>query len=183
MATPKKKSLKDFIPLVLIVLGFGVVSYPQIIKNYFPQWTPEPEAKVIEKEKVVEKIVKQTPTVSVDTIRVNLTSVTDGDTVKATLDLPLNVTLVDQRVRCLGYDAYELSEVNGLAAKEGLASLLEGGDIFGMTDRRSFDDFGRVLLHLYVRKNDKIIDVATWMQEQQFAKPPKEKVEDVSTTN
>ena len=179
MATTKKKPLKDFIPLIVVVIIFGLVTYPQMVRSYFPQW--EPKTQVVEKEKVVEKIVKQTPTVSVDTIRVNVTSITDGDTCRATLCLPLNVTLVDQRVRCLGYDAYELSEVNGLAAKEGLASLLDGGDVFGMTDRRPFDDFGRVLLHLYVRKNDKIIDVATWMKEHQFVKPPKEKVEDVPT--
>lgn len=175
MATNKpKRSIKDFIPLAAIIVIFGIATYPQIVKTYFPSYAPQD--KTIEKIVEVEKIVKQTPTVCVDMIKVMVTSVTDGDTVRATLDLPLNVSLVDQRIRCLGYDAYELSELKGLEAKNELATLLADGEVFGMTDKDNFDSFGRVLLHLYVRKNDKVIDVAKWMEEHHFVKPNKEKV-------
>lgn len=182
MATIKtKKSIKDYVPVGIVILVFSLAVYPSIVKTYIPKWAPA--EKVIEKETIVEKIVRQTPTVSVNTIKVMVDSVTDGDTIHASLQLPLNTTLVNQRVRCLGYDAYELSELNGLEAKNELASLLQDGEVFGMTGDRAEDNFGRVLLTLYVRKQDKVISVAKWMEEHKFTKPLKAKIEEDAPAN
>lgn len=173
VATTKKKSLKDFIPLIVVVIIFGLVTYPQIVRSYFPQWTPELEAKVIEKEKVVEKIVKQTPTVSVDTLKLSLIRIIDADTFVADVYLPLSITLEDQHIRCLDYDGVELNDVKGLAAKNELESLLTDSDIFIMVgeQKNERDSFGRILGRAYCRKQDKIIPVSEWMKSKGYSKP------------
>ena len=173
--------IKDFIPLGILIICFGLATYPSIIKTYAPKWAPA--EKVIEKETIVEKIVRQTPTVSVNTLRVIPTRIIDGDSLHCSIELPLSITLVDQRIRCLGYDAYELSELNGLSAKKELETLLDGAEVFGMTDKDQFDDFGRVLLHLYCRKGNQVIDIAKWMEEHKFTKPLKVKIEKDAPAN
>lgn len=170
-ASPKLKSLIG--PLIVIVL-FGAVAYPSIKQQYFGEIPEKIVEKVIEKEKVV----RDRPTIAVNSLRVIPIRVIDADTLYATVELPLSVTLVNQRIRCLGYDAYELSEVNGLAAKKEFETLLASGQAYGMTGDRPFDDFGRCLLSIYIRKDNEVISVADWMKEHKFVKPPKEKVSD-----
>lgn len=173
-----KKSIKDFIPLLIVVAIFSAATYPQIVKTYFPSYAPED--KIIEKEKVVEveKIVKQTPTVSLNTLKASVVRIIDADTFVADLCLPLDITLEDQHIRCLGYDGYELSEVKGQAAKQELEALFKDGEIFIMVGEQKRDSFGRVLAQVYCRKQDKVISAESWMVEHNFVKPTKAKLEE-----
>jgi hypothetical protein len=176
--TPSR--FKEWLP-PLIFGGFfiGLIAIPQLRDKFFPAVTThivEWKDKIVQVEK--EKVVHERPTVSVNTVKVTVTQVTDGDTIHAEIELPLGVKLINQRIRCLGYDAYELSELKGLDAKNELEAICKDGEVFGMTAEHTHDSFGRVLLRLFVRKNDKVIDVANDMTQRGFVKPEKAKVED-----
>jgi hypothetical protein len=111
--TPSR--FKEWLP-PLIFGGFfiGLIAIPQLRDKFFPAVTThivEWKDKIVQVEK--EKVVHERPTVSVNTVKVTVTQVTDGDTIHAEIELPLGVKLINQRIRCLGYDAYELSELKG----------------------------------------------------------------------
>jgi endonuclease YncB( thermonuclease family) len=127
--------------------------------------------KIVEVEK--EKVVHERPTVSINSLKVTLIRVIDADTAVFDIELPLHLKMIDQHIRCTGYDGFELSEVNGLAAKQAFEDLLKDSDIYIIIDPKEKDNFGRILAAVFCRKNDKIIPVAEYMTSHSFSKPTK----------
>ena len=70
--------------------------------------------------------------------------VVDGDTFDATIKLPLGIAYTG-RVRCKGYDAYEMSEPKGKPAREYLNTLIKISKFYIAIDEKWHDNFGRVL--------------------------------------
>lgn len=172
MAT-KKTKYSDYIPVGLVsLLLLVLIGYPVARDKWFPSpptHTVEWKEKVVEKEKIVEKEVA--PTVSINSLHITVDEVIDGRTLKGTIELPLDVRLVNQTIRCVGYDTYDLTELKGLDAKNELAMLVEGADVFGMTGELSRDSEGNVLLTVYVRKNDAVVSVVDRLTEKMMIKP------------
>lgn len=102
-------------------------------------------------------------------------SVYDGDTIKATINFPLNISLVDQPIRLLGYDAPEISRVRrtvsieddelirGVSAKNALSTILSSSKVYIKFGDRERDNYGRVLGELYIKSGDKLESVSTIM--------------------
>lgn len=91
--------------------------------------------------------------------------VIDGDTIVGDIVLPWKVTLRDQHIRCLGYDAWEMRDLKGLAARKALVDLLKDGELYGSYDKdNDIDNFGRPLSYLYVKKGDTFTDIALYME-------------------
>lgn len=171
----KKSGMKwsDYIPLALFVLFFGVlVGYPVVRDKYFPvvpTHVVEWKEKVVEKERIVEKEVA--PTLTINSLKLMVTEVLDGSHLKATIELPLGVHLVDQTIECVGYETYGLNELKGLDAKNELVALLDGdAQCYGMTTDQIRDDEGNILLAVYVRQNDAVIPIAQRLTEKDFVK-------------
>ena len=107
-----------------------------------------------------------------------LNNLHDGDTLNADVQFPWGVVLDDQSVRCLGYDAWEISRnrrtvrvtaaeiEKGKAAQVDLQGLLNGADAVylspGDEDR---DPYGRLLAYLVVWDEGELIEVADWMKQ------------------
>jgi len=118
----------------------------------------------------------------------------DGDTLVVDLHLGGDVVLKGQRIRALGYDAWEVSKrrrtvtvtdaeiVKGKAAGEALDELIRSAEGFTLKTRilrdgsTARDPFGRILaeLHLEVRDDRgqlEAIDVALWMRRHGHCRP------------
>lgn len=103
--------------------------------------------------------------------------VVDGDTLEADIDLPMRVTLRQESIRCVDYDAWESSKrrrsvnvtdeevVKGKAATEALKSLIASGQLVVQLEEEDRDVYGRVLARLYVEREYELICVADWMTE------------------
>ena len=103
--------------------------------------------------------------------------VVDGDTLEADIDLPMRVTLRQESIRCVDYDAWEASKrrrsvnvtdeevVKGKAATEALKSLIASGQLVVQLEEEDRDVYGRVLARLYVEREHELICVADWMTE------------------
>lgn len=169
--------LTDFIgPATLVVFFGAILAYPVARDKFYPAPATEKtiieyKDRVVEKEKIVEK--KVAPTITVNALKVTLIRVIDADTAVFDVELPLHIKLIDQHIRCTGYDGYELSEVKGLAAKEAFENLLKDAEIFIMVDSKERDNFGRILASIFSRKNDKVIKISDVMIENGFAKESK----------
>jgi len=84
------------------------------------------------------------------TYNAKLIEVTDGDTIKAIIDLGFN-TLTNRTIRFYGIDAYESrtkdmeEKVKGLAAKERVKELLNSVDGEFILKSEGLDKYGRSL--------------------------------------
>jgi len=104
--------------------------------------------------------------------------VIDGDTLEADIDLPMNITLRDETIRCSDYDAWESSKrrrsvtvsddevVRGKAATAALKELLSSGSMLVQLESNERDVYGRVLARLFVQSEGGLVSVASWMREQ-----------------
>lgn len=112
-------------------------------------------------------------------------TVKDGDTITANVNFPWGVTLRDQPIRCLGYDAWESSRrrqsvritdaelANGEQASAALSGLLSSSRVYGTPGKRERDNYGRLLVRLtVVDKDGKQIDVAEWMERNGHVRQP-----------
>ena len=112
-------------------------------------------------------------------------TVYDGDTlVDCDIDLGFNVTLRQQDVRLLGFDAAEVSRVRrgiviteaeialGKQARDELREMLVDGQPYLAPPPHGdkADPFGRQHGYLYVLIGDEWIDVAEWAKERGFAR-------------
>jgi endonuclease YncB( thermonuclease family) len=103
-------------------------------------------------------------------------SVYDGDTITADVHLGFSVVLHDQRVRLMGFDAWELTRarrtveitdeelVKGRKARDALQELLGGGAAYLVPEARGKDPYGRLLGRLIVGTADGPLDVAEQMR-------------------
>jgi endonuclease YncB( thermonuclease family) len=102
--------------------------------------------------------------------------VVDGDTLEADIDLPMRVTLRQEMIRCVDYDAWESSKhrrsvnitdeevVKGKAATEALKSLITSGHLMVRLEEDDRDVYGRILASLFVARNNNLLSVADWME-------------------
>lgn len=111
-------------------------------------------------------------------VPVRVLRILDGDTFTADLLFPWGVTLRDQSIRCLGYDAWETSrrrqsvEVTdaeierGKQAKAAFEELLSQAETVFIAPGNAAvrDHYGRVLGRPWVWKDGELIDVAEWMK-------------------
>ena len=102
--------------------------------------------------------------------------VVDGDTLKVHIVFPWSVTLRDQTVRCLGYDAWESSKrrrsvkvtdeevAKGKLATSAFGKLLDSASaVYLVPGKRSRGPYGRILATVMLRVDGKRVDVADWM--------------------
>lgn len=102
----------------------------------------------------------------------------DGDTIVVDIHFAWSVALINEHVRCLGYDAWEVSRrrgsvdvtdeeiVRGLAATEAFRRLLDSADaIYLIPGDQPRDSFGRILAHVWiVPQEGRPFAVADWMR-------------------
>lgn len=171
MAVTKKNSnWRDWVPAFAFGAFFvSLVAFPYVRDKFFPT---SPTHVVEWKDKIVEKeVVKEVaPTVSINSLRIVVEEVIDGSTLRGTVELPLGIHLVDQTIRCVGYETYVLTELKGLDAKNELALLVTDSECFGMTSTEARDSDGNILLTVYVRKQDQVISVGKRLEEKGFTK-------------
>ena len=107
-------------------------------------------------------------TITGSQIPVKVIRVIDGDTYVADVELPLSVILQKQRIRCLDYDAYELSTPKGKEAKLELEKLLTDAHVYIILYGVERDNFGRILGKTFSVKGQDTIDIEQWMKEHGF---------------
>lgn len=103
--------------------------------------------------------------------------VVDGDTIKVNVLFPWDVTLRDQTVRCLGYDAWEASKrrrsvkvtdeevAKGKIATTAFTELLDSAtDVYLVPGEKSRGPYGRILATVICRVDGRRVNVADWMQ-------------------
>lgn len=99
-----------------------------------------------------------------------ISNVHDGDTFTGTIQLPLGISYTG-RIRCKGYDAFELSEPKGKPAQEYLDKLTKVSKFFvGISYKdKQMDSFGRVLGDvMYEDKDGNMIMLSEDMRKQGF---------------
>lgn len=100
--------------------------------------------------------------------------VVDGDTIRGDVVLPFGITLRDQTIRALEYDAWESSRARrtvkitdeelakGREAKAQFAKLVASGRVFVEPGRQERDPYGRLLARVWVHSEDAWISLAVW---------------------
>lgn len=107
--------------------------------------------------------------------------VKDGDTLQGDIDLPWKVTLRDESVRMLGYDAWEIRKGDGVdeahiakghKAQRELSQLLADRAVYVSPENNGhYDNFGRPLAFVFVRQGNELVPVHAWMKARGHAKP------------
>lgn len=102
--------------------------------------------------------------------------VTDGDTIKADIDMPLRISLKGASIRCDLYDAWESSKrrrsvtvtdeevIKGKRAAEALKAWLKTGRPM-LKPQADRDSYGRVLGTLYIEKQGVLHRAADYMRQ------------------
>ena len=106
-----------------------------------------------------------------------VTRVIDGDTLEANILYPWDVTLRDQTVRCMGYDAWESSKrrrsvkvtdeevVKGKLATSAFSELLNSSSaVYLIPGKSPRGPYGRILATVMLRVDGKRVNVADWMR-------------------
>lgn len=106
-----------------------------------------------------------------------VTRVVDGDTFKVNIVFPWNVTLRNQTVRCLGYDAWESSKrrrsvkvtdeevAKGKLATSAFSELLNSASaVYLIPGKRPRGPYGRILATVMCRVDGKRVNVSDWMR-------------------
>ena len=110
-------------------------------------------------------------------IQCQVCRIIDGDTLVVDIMYPWNVTLRDQTVRCMGYDAWESSKrrrsvtvtdeevTKGKLAASAFSELLNSSSaVYAIPGRRSRGPYGRILATLSCHVDGERIVVADWMR-------------------
>ena len=106
-----------------------------------------------------------------------VTRVIDGDTLKVNVLFPWDVTLRDQTVRCLGYDAWEASKrrrsvkvsdeevVKGKLSTTAFTELINSSSaVYLIPGKSARGPYGRILATVMLRVDGKRVNVADWMR-------------------
>lgn len=127
------------------------------------------------KQQAPEALMTNSEWPAVTYYRLRNVRVVDGDTLEADIDLPMRVTLRQEMIRCVDYDAWEANKrrrsvnvtdeevVKGKAATEALKDLIESGRLLVQLEEDDRDVYGRVLARLFIAKNNTLLSVADWM--------------------
>lgn len=105
--------------------------------------------------------------------RALITSVYDGDTVTANIDLGFGIWMQSQKIRLYGINAPELkgaTKEQGLLARDFLAELVRGKEVAleSIKDRKG--KYGRWLARIHVSRNGMMTDVGTLLVAHGLAK-------------
>jgi endonuclease YncB( thermonuclease family) len=105
-----------------------------------------------------------------------VTRVIDGDTLEVDIIFSWDLTLRNQTVRCLGYDAWESSKrrrsvkvtdeevAKGKLATSAFAKLLDSASaVYLVPGKRPRGPYGRILATVMCRVDGRRVDVADWM--------------------
>jgi len=155
----KENYVPDFI--IVFFLGFIAALLAGILFfKLFLSPAPEADFEALSNKQFVEA-----------TVELDLIGVIDGDTLAANIIFPLDILLTNQRIRVLGYDAWEVTrrkgaddeEVKkGINARNAVIRLLQDSKITG-SNIIGKDSFGRVLCDVYVEKNGSKISLKEYM--------------------
>mgnify|MGYP003117583707 CR=1 FL=1 len=156
------------------LIAFFIIGALILLHLTLAAWKPEPAATALDKTEAL-MTTSEWPAVTYYSLR-NV-RVIDGDTLEADIDLPMRVTLRQESIRCVDYDAWEANKrrrsvnvtdeevVKGKAATEALKSLIASGQLMVQLEEEDRDVYGRVLARLYVAREQELISVADWMTE------------------
>ncbi len=86
--------------------------------------------------------------------RAKVTKVHDGDTVTVSIDLGLDVILVDKSLRLNGINAPEMNTPQGKVAQKFLENILLGKDVLVKTYKDKTEKYGRYLADVAVISGD-----------------------------
>jgi micrococcal nuclease len=99
--------------------------------------------------------------------KATITSVHDGDTITADVDLGFHVWINDEKFRLMGIDAPELPGAAGVAARDALAKRILGREMIICTVKDRREKFGRYLVRVY--DGDELLN--DWMVANGYAVP------------
>jgi micrococcal nuclease len=99
--------------------------------------------------------------------KATITSVHDGDTITADVDLGFHVWINDEKFRLMGIDAPELPGAAGVAARDALAKRILGREMIICTVKDRREKFGRYLVRVY--DGDELLN--DWMVAKGYAVP------------
>jgi len=108
-------------------------------------WVIQHKSDGVEYQKITGMTVKE----FVYTYPIEITRVVDGDTVIANINMGIGIIMVDQRLRLLGYDAYEKKTEKGKEATKFAEEILLDSDCLFVTSGKR-DNFGRPLGNIQV---------------------------------
>lgn len=107
--------------------------------------------------------------------RARVTSVYDGDTFRADIDLGFRVMCRSLDFRMLGINAPEVrgdTEAAGLASRDALRGLVLGFDVTLRTQLDKQEKYGRWLARVFASQaNGVVLDVNQWLIDNHFAVP------------
>lgn len=92
------------------------------------------------------QVKEQPKAVVINALKITPGNIIDGDTIKADVFLPLEVSLYDQSVRCGKVDAFELSEPKGKEAKAAVEKLVKSStETYIILQGSGYDKYRRVI--------------------------------------
>ncbi|MBM4165500.1 MAG: thermonuclease family protein [Ignavibacteria bacterium] len=104
--------------------------------------------------------------------KANVVSVYDGDTITVDIDVGFNTTLRKEKIRLHRINAPEIrgrSRKKSIASRDYLRSLLDGKEILLQTIKDRKEKFGRYLGEVWLKQNEKLINVNDELVKQGFA--------------
>ncbi|MRG56373.1 hypothetical protein GF108_12370 [Phyllobacterium sp. SYP-B3895] len=102
--------------------------------------------------------------------KARIVSVTDGDTVRADIDLGFNTWRHNEPLRLYGIDTPEMkgeTKAAGQTAKEALEGRILGKEVILCTIKDKQEKYGRYLAEIYI--GDELIN--DWLLEKGYAEP------------
>jgi len=114
-------------------------------------------------------LVAAQPSCGIYQYAAEITEVYDGDSVTAEIDLGFNTWRRGEKLRLNGIDAPEVrgpSRAAGFAARDALASRIQGKQVTICTIKDKQEKFGRYLAEIYL--GDELVN--EWMVQSGFAK-------------
>lgn len=139
------------------IYTFGVIQLVLLIGSTFTD---------VKNEDVAAPFVINSVNDNTSLFKLTNVEVTDGDTITATIELPWDISIRNQSIRALGFDAFESTYyrksvkitpaeiVKGKLAKEELINLLNTGDLYVAPGSESRDNYGRILAFLIIKNSD-----------------------------
>lgn len=104
--------------------------------------------------------------------RAQVTSVYDGDTVTADIDLGFKMWRRGEKLRLSGINAPEIrgeSRAEGLRSRDRLRELVLGKELLILTEKDKQGKYGRYLATLYLENDGKCLDVNAQLVAEGFA--------------
>ena len=100
-------------------------------------------------------------------------SIYDGDTIRCTIDCGFGVNLNNQKIRLYGINTPEIRGIEkekGKISRDALKNKIDNKEIILKTIKDKKGKYGRFLAILYIKEDNKCINVNQWLVENNYAK-------------